>query len=112
METSRGLVQPLFRLLGDIPGRLASSAQFLSSHKNTGEVLITYNSPLIQALPSETMIIPVSSDKGLCGGINSTVVKFSKVVSHSSEERDFANSRRGKGSRAAFSKSYSHLLKT
>ena len=46
METSRGLVQPLFRLLGDIPGRLACSAQF-QSLSNTREVLITYNSPLI-----------------------------------------------------------------
>ena len=36
------------------------------------------------------MIIPVSSDKGLCGGINSTVVKVSKVVSSSSEGDYFA----------------------
>ena len=29
----------------------------------------------------KTVIVPVSSDKGLCGGINTTVVKYSKVVS-------------------------------
>lgn len=34
METSRGLVQPLFCLLGDVPGRLACSAQFQSLIKH------------------------------------------------------------------------------
>ena len=53
MEKSRGMVQPLIRMLGDQPG--------------------------IEA--EKTMIVPVSSDKGLCGGINTTVVKCSKVVS-------------------------------
>ena len=53
MEKSRGIVQPLFRMLGDQPG--------------------------IEA--EKTMVVPVSSDKGLCGGINTTVVKYSKVVS-------------------------------
>ena len=53
MEKSRGMVQPLIRMLGDQPG--------------------------IEA--EKTMIVPVSSDKGLCGGINTTVVKYSKVVS-------------------------------
>ena len=42
MEKSRGMVQPLIRMLGDQPG--------------------------IEA--EKTMIVPVSSDKGLCGGIN------------------------------------------
>merc|ERR1712216_1099840 len=53
MEKSRGMVQPMVRMLGDQPG--------------------------IEA--EKTMIVPVSSDKGLCGGINTTVVKYSKVVS-------------------------------
>ena len=44
MEKSRGIVQPLFRMLGDQPG--------------------------IEA--EKTMVVPVSSDKGLCGGINTT----------------------------------------
>jgi F-type H+-transporting ATPase subunit gamma len=58
MEKSRGIVQPLFRMLGDQPG--------------------------IEA--EKTMIVPVSSDKGLCGGINTTVVKYSKVVSGLSDK--------------------------
>mmetsp|Transcript_84371 Transcript_84371/g.204632 ORF Transcript_84371/g.204632 Transcript_84371/m.204632 type:complete len:323 (-) Transcript_84371:882-1850(-) len=82
METSRGLVQPLFRLLGDIPGTTSG----------------------------ETMIIPVSSDKGLCGGINSTVVKFSKVVSHSSEG-ETSLTVVGEKARGQLSKSYAHLFK-
>ena len=36
----------------------------------------------------KTMVVPVSSDKGLCGGINSTVVKYSKVVCGLSEGSD------------------------
>ena len=56
------------------------------------------------------MIIPVSSDKGLCGGINSTVVKFSKVVSHSSEG-ETSLTVVGEKARGQLSKSYSHLLR-
>ncbi len=52
MEKSRGLVVPLIRMLGDLPGIVTDT----------------------------TMVVPVSSDKGLCGGINTTVVKYSKVV--------------------------------
>lgn len=82
MEKSRGLVQPLLRLLGDVPG--ASSG--------------------------ETMIIPVSSDKGLCGGINSTVVKFSKVVSSSSEGEP-SMTIVGEKARGQLSKTYSSHLR-
>lgn len=28
----------------------------------------------------KTAIVPLTSDKGLCGGINSTVVKYTKIV--------------------------------
>lgn len=28
----------------------------------------------------KTTIVPLTSDKGLCGGINSTVVKYTKIV--------------------------------
>jgi len=52
MEQSRGFPQPFIRLLGDSP-----------------------------ALDTEsTLIVPVTSDKGLCGGINSTVVKYTRVL--------------------------------
>lgn len=51
-ENSRGLWQPLVALLGDNPG--------ISVKKK--------------------VIVTVSSDKGLCGGINSTSVKYSKAL--------------------------------
>ncbi|ONK64707.1 uncharacterized protein A4U43_C07F29040 [Asparagus officinalis] len=51
-ENSRGLWQPFTALLGDAPG--------VDVKKN--------------------VIIAVSSDKGLCGGINSTTVKVSKTL--------------------------------
>ena len=47
-EKSRALVQPFTRLLGDTPGANTESA----------------------------LVVPISSDKGLCGGINTAVVKF------------------------------------
>ncbi|CAK9232191.1 unnamed protein product [Sphagnum troendelagicum] len=51
-ENSRGLWQPFVALLGDNPG--------ISVKKK--------------------VIVTVSSDKGLCGGINSTSVKYSKAL--------------------------------
>ncbi|XP_020257580.1 ATP synthase subunit gamma, mitochondrial-like [Asparagus officinalis] len=51
-ENSRGLWQPFTALLGDAPG--------VDVKKN--------------------VIISISSDKGLCGGINSTTVKVSKTL--------------------------------
>ena len=46
-ENSRGIVQPLVRLLGDLPA----------------------------AEGSKNVFVPITSDKGLCGGINTTVCK-------------------------------------
>ena len=46
-EQSRGIVLPFLRLLGDLPA----------------------------AEGARNIYVPVTSDKGLCGGINSTVVK-------------------------------------
>ena len=51
-EKSRLLVQPFVRLLGDTPGAETESMT----------------------------IVPVSSDKGLCGGINTAVVKYTTVL--------------------------------
>ena len=51
-EKSRAMVQPFVRLLGDTPGAQTES----------------------------TVVVPISSDKGLCGGINSAVVKYSNVL--------------------------------
>ncbi|KDD73453.1 ATP synthase [Helicosporidium sp. ATCC 50920] len=49
---SRGMVQPMLRLLGDLP-----SAQ-----------------------GDRNVFVPVSTDRGLCGGINTTVAKFTRGV--------------------------------
>ena len=46
-ENSRGIVQPLVRLLGDLPA----------------------------ATGAKNVVVPVTSDKGLCGGINTVVCK-------------------------------------
>jgi len=46
-ENSRGIVQPLVRLLGDLPA----------------------------AEGTKNVFVPITSDKGLCGGINTTVCK-------------------------------------
>jgi len=51
-EQSRGIVGPLIRMLGDLP-----------------------------AAPVEkSLTLPISTDKGLCGGINSTVSKYTRAV--------------------------------
>ena len=52
-KQSRALVQPFVRLLGDTPDA---------------------------SVEGETLVVPITSDKGLCGGINSTVVKYTKVL--------------------------------
>jgi len=52
MERSRGIVKPFPKLLGDSP-----ASEF-----------------------ETTCVVPITSDKGLCGGINSSVVKYTKVV--------------------------------
>lgn len=49
-ENSRGIVQPLVRLLGDLPA----------------------------ATGAKNVVVPVTSDKGLCGGINTVVCKYTR----------------------------------
>lgn len=51
-ESSRGIVQPLTKLLGDMPGTKAE----------------------------KNLTVPVSTDRGLCGGINTTVSKYAKSL--------------------------------
>lgn len=51
-ENSRGLWQPFTALLGDAPATKVDMK----------------------------LIVTISSDKGLCGGINSTVVKYSRAL--------------------------------
>ena len=61
-EKSRALVQPFTRLLGDAPGANTESA----------------------------LVVPISSDKGLCGGINTAVVKYSSVLNTMNESAKFS----------------------
>jgi len=51
-ENSRGLFQPFTALLGDAPA----------------------------VMGNKTLVVTLSTDKGLCGGINSTVVKYSRSL--------------------------------
>lgn len=51
-ESSRGMVRPLFRLLGDTP----------------------------DADVEKNLTVAITSDKGLCGGINSAVAKYSRAT--------------------------------
>ena len=57
------------------------------------------------------MVVPVSSDKGLCGGINSTVVKYSKVVSGLSEG-ETSMTIIGEKARGQLSKAYADSVKS
>lgn len=59
----------------------------------------------------KTMVVPVSSDKGLCGGINSTVVKYSKVVSGVAEGNQTSMTIVGEKARGQLSKTYADSLK-
>jgi F-type H+-transporting ATPase subunit gamma len=61
-EKSRSLVQPFTRLLGDTPGASTESA----------------------------LVVPIASDKGLCGGINTAVVKYSTVLNAMNESSKFS----------------------
>ncbi|EFN53540.1 hypothetical protein CHLNCDRAFT_32096 [Chlorella variabilis] len=51
-EGSRGIVQPFLRMLGDLPAAEGARAVF----------------------------VPITSDKGLCGGINTTVCKYTRAT--------------------------------
>jgi F-type H+-transporting ATPase subunit gamma len=57
-----------------------------------------------------TLLVPVSSDKGLCGGINSTVVKYSKVVAGLSGAQVPLLTIIGEKARGQLSKAYAETL--
>jgi F-type H+-transporting ATPase subunit gamma len=57
---SRGMVTPFYKLLGDLPG----------------------------AETAKTLMVPISSDKGLCGGINGNVVKVSNVLLETAKDKE------------------------
>jgi len=124
MEKSRGLVEPMFRMLGDQPGKSPLTSSIFRSaivYCVTQTVLksrlpsLTVNT--LRVIPAagidaeKTMVVPVSSDKGLCGGINSTVVKYSKVVSGVAEGNQTSMTIVGEKARGQLSKTYADSLK-
>ncbi|WVZ21674.1 hypothetical protein V8G54_008996 [Vigna mungo] len=72
-ENSRGLWQPFTALLGDNPNFYELSRIAIISR----EVLLVRQR---SADVKKNVVVTVSSDKGLCGGINSTSVKISRVL--------------------------------
>jgi len=96
MEQSRGLPQPFVKLLGDAPGACRagpfsvgllslvsgsppSGPRFASPRGALPSSALTERAPS-GAVSATTLVIPITSDKGLCGGINTTVVKYTKIV--------------------------------
>ncbi|KAF2567289.1 hypothetical protein F2Q68_00024601 [Brassica cretica] len=85
-ENSRGLWQPFTALLGDNPTR---SSIFLDMHPRCFRFVVLLDAFMISSVyfmakpgidVKKSVVVTLSSDKGLCGGINSTVVKFHSVV--------------------------------
>ncbi|KAJ0047888.1 hypothetical protein Pint_16249 [Pistacia integerrima] len=76
-ENSRGLWQPFTALLGDTPSSASGHAlQALFDGS------LIFKSKLVAPCVDvkKNVIVTISSDKGLCGGINSTSVKTSKAL--------------------------------
>ena len=58
-----------------------------------------------------TTVVPISSDKGLCGGINTTVVKYTKVAAGVAEGTDTSLTVIGDKARGQLSKTFSDSIK-
>ncbi|KAF2583501.1 hypothetical protein F2Q68_00003861 [Brassica cretica] len=85
-ENSRGLWQPFTALLGDNPTR---SSIFLDMHPRCFRCVVLLDAFMISSVyfmakpgidVKKSVVVTLSSDKGLCGGINSTVVKVSRAL--------------------------------
>lgn len=57
---SRGIVQPLVKMLGDMPAAAAE----------------------------KSLTVPISTDKGLCGGLNSTISKYTRSIVNMNKQED------------------------
>jgi F-type H+-transporting ATPase subunit gamma len=91
-ENSRGIAEPLVSLLGDRPGApshlittssIADGAARVMSH--WGRQPSHYRFCTIGVADvdvGKNVVVPITSDKGLCGGINSTVCKQARAVYH------------------------------
>lgn len=51
-----------------------------SEKRKRGHSNANHNCVVVGAEVEKNVTVPVSSDKGLCGGINSTVTKFTKAI--------------------------------
>ena len=96
MEASRGLPVPIVKLLGDSPGGAHSTP---APRGPPSLPLLPRRCWRISRPPPtrcaeydgiKCTIVPVTSDKGLCGGINTTVVKYTKIVEKINHETDGA----------------------
>lgn len=62
------------KLKGD-EGRLAAAVPFNSWTTKLGGAPVEIESPTYEELPQKTLIVPFTSEKGLCGGVNSYVTR-------------------------------------
>ena len=73
---SRGIISPLVRLLGDLPGQHSNKRHWRLTGSTQGtQFELTYPAG---ADVEKNLTVPITSDKGLCGGINSTVTKYTR----------------------------------
>lgn len=73
VNASRGIVDPFYRLFGDHPGETSclTHAYFRDS-----------SDPLLLAAidVNRDLTLAITSDKGLCGGINSSITRYTKML--------------------------------
>ena len=79
---SRGMVVPFIEMLGDQPGTHA----YIKRGNSSERMLVAPLPPkpwgfACTAVDVEkAIVVPVSTDKGLCGGINSTISKYTRGI--------------------------------
>lgn len=98
-EKARGLIVPLYKSLGDLPGQAAAPlSPVLTSvvkwfgcqcmhklHVQPSRSSISDHETNAGADVENNVTVAYTSDKGLCGGINSTVTKYTRGVIRSTE---------------------------
>ena len=92
-EASRGMPQPMTKLMGDNPGVLSAANFSFLLHIYFLLVCCAHRASNISSADAKvahTTIVPITSDKGLCGGINSTVVKYTRIVDRINTETEGA----------------------
>ncbi len=75
-EQSRGMVLPFVKLLGDMPGVLFGGlVGWVCTQTTTTTTTTTTGADVVN-----NVTVPVTSDKGLCGGINTTISKYTRAT--------------------------------